>query len=427
MDEHKAKMTREEKSWILYDWANSVYATIMMAAVFPIYFSSTAGAAGQSGDYWWGIGTSVATAVVAILAPFIGALADFKGYKKKLFSLYLIIGLAFTLLSAVSDNWVLLLLGYILSHIGFSGSCLLYDSFLTDVTTPERMDKISGYGYAFGYIGGSTIPFLASIALIAFGENFGIGTSLAFKISVAIAVVWWGLFSIPFLKNVQQKYSVEKPKTATLKHAFAAVLQTAKKIFQNKSIFFFILAYFFYIDGVGTVISMSTSYGATLGLDSTGMILALLVTQIVAFPCSILFSTLSRKFGSLTMLRNAVYLYLVICIVGFVMGFGLEEGFFGTDVALVLFWILAGLVGTVQGGIQAISRSYYGKLVPPENSGEYFGFFDIFGKFAAVLGPALYALTKTRTGRSSLSILSIIPLFLIALVILIAGRKHLVK
>jgi UMF1 family MFS transporter len=189
-------------------------------------------------------------------------------------------------------------------------------------------------------------------------------------------------------------------------------------------VFFFILAYFFYIDGVGTIINMSTAYGTTLGLDSTGMILALMVTQIVAFPCSILFSSLSKKFGSLAMIRAAVGEYLLICIVGFIMGFGLEEAFFGVDTALTLFWILAFMVGTVQGGIQAASRSYFAKMIPPENSGEYFGFFDIFGKFASVLGPFLYAMVKDATGRSSVSILSIVLLFVIGLVILTAGRKH---
>ena len=456
----------------MYDWANSVYATIMMAAVFPIYFSNVAGAAGQQGDTWWSLGTSIATAVVAVLAPVMGALADFKGYKKKLFCAYLFLGLGATLFSAVFVNWRLLLVGYILSHIGFSGGNLVYDSFLTDVTTHERMDRISGLGYAFGYIGGSTIPFLASIALITFGENFGIDATLAIRISVVIAVLWWGAFSIPFLKNVHQKYGIEKPESGVLKETFLAVGRTAKKIVQNKSIFYYILAYFFYIDGVGTVISMSTAYGATLGLDATGMILALLVTQIVAFPCSIWFSKLTKKFGALRMITFAVLLYVCICSVGFVMGYNIERAeipvknealaSYGVtvenpnhipalDTALVeagvpedawkndsayvqaiatssiLFWVLAVMVGTVQGGIQAISRSYYGKLVPPENSGEFFGFFDIFGKFATVMGPLLYAAVKTLVGRSSIAILSIALLFLVALGFLIAGRKHLVK
>jgi len=279
------RLTRTEKSWIMYDWANSVYATIMMAAVFPIYFTNVADSAGQSGDYWWGIGTAAAMIIVALLAPIVGALSDFIGYRKKLFILFFALGVGFTLASAFFNNWVLLLLGYAISHIGFSGSCLVYDSFLAEVTEPNRMDKVSGYGFAFGYIGGSTIPFLISIALITFGGNFGIGSTLAIKLSVALAALWWGVFTIPFLLNIKQRYGIEKSQ-AVVRAAFAAVIHTAKMIIKDKKIFVFILAYFFYIDGVGTVINMSTSYGATLGLDTTSMILAG-STNLMGLPPSI--------------------------------------------------------------------------------------------------------------------------------------------
>ncbi len=417
-------MTRQEKSWILYDWANSVYATVMLAAVFPIYFTGMANEqlGNNSGDYWWSIGSTVAMATIAVLAPIVGAFADYKGYKKKIFIFFLFLGLAFTLYCGFTNNWVGMLIGHILSHIGFSGSCLVYDTFLTDVTSEDRVDTISSYGYAFGYIGGSTIPFIISILLIQF-----LDITLAIRISLVISVVWWGIFAIPMLKNVHQKHYMEKPEKGILKQTFINVGHTAKRIFQNKKIFWFVLAYFFYIDGVGTVINMSTSYGTTLGLDSVSMILALLVTQLVAFPCAILFSRFSQKYGSLRMLTFAVIMYFFICITGFIMGFGLEEGMFGIPVGQVLFWILAFMVGTVQGGIQAISRSHFSKMVPPENSGEFFGFFDIFGRFAAVIGPALYAFTRSTTGRSSFAILSIILLFLIALLILHTKRDILTQ
>jgi UMF1 family MFS transporter len=437
------KLTKGEKSWIMYDWANSVYATIMMAAIVPIYFSSVVEAAypvadgvtriaTQTGDYWWGIGTSLAMLVVALAAPIVGALSDFLGYRKKLFTAFFIIGVGFTLFAAIADSWVLLLIGYAVSHVGFSGANLIYDSFLPDVTTPERMDKISGYGFAFGYIGGSTIPFLIAIALVTFGEQlFGLTGYTPVKISVAITAVWWAVFTIPFMLNVKQLHGVPKPKgESVIKAAWSSVIATAKKIIGDKKILFFILAYFFYIDGVGTVINMATSYGAELGLNQTLMILALLVTQLVAFPCSILFASLSKKYGSFKMITGAVCLYLFICVIGFFMGISFEEQFFGVNsetVSTVLFWILAAMVGMVQGGIQATSRAYFAKLIPADNSGEYFGFFDIFGKFASVLGPMLYSLTKGVTGRSSYSILSIILLFAIALVILQAGKKYFAK
>jgi len=421
----KKRFSREEWSWIMYDWANSVYATIMMAAVFPIYFASVASAAGQDGDFWWGIASSAAMIIVAVLAPIVGAIADFKGYRKKVFNIFFIIGVGFTFASAFVGNWSLLLLGYAISHIGFSGSCLIYDSFLSEVTTPDRMDKVSGAGYAWGYIGGSTIPFLISIALIMFSETIGITETFAIQISVVLAAVWWGLFTIPFLKNVHQSYSIEKPKEFHMfQAAFSAAVVTAKKILKNKKILFYILAYFFYIDGVGTVILMSTVYGATLGLDATNMILALLMTQLIAFPCSIWFAALAQRYGSLNLIRGAVCIYLVICSVGFIMGFGLEQNLFGIETAVILFWILACMVGTVQGGIQAISRSYFCQMIPPENSGEYFGFFDIFGKFATVLGPLLYALVRGITGSPAYAILSIIVLFLLGLIMLGIGNKH---
>lgn len=425
----KSRFTKQEKSWILYDWANSVYATVMMAALCPIYFATVASNAGQSGDYWWGIGTSIAMVITAILAPIAGAFADYIGYKKRIFSAFLILGLVFTAISAITNSWIVLLIGYAVSHIGFSGSCLVYDSFLTDVTTKDNMDRVSSYGYAMGYVGGSTIPFIICIGLVmlsTFRPDI-LQEAAAYKLSIGIAVVWWGLFSIPFLKNVHQIHGLDKPSKGLIKNLFISIFQTAKKIVQNKGMFIFIIAYFFYIDGVGTVITMSTAYGETLGLNAVSMILALLVTQIVAIPCTIAFGNLSKKFGSLALIYYAVGTYLVICIVGFIMGYGLEENLFSVSVAQVLFWILAFLVGTVQGGIQAISRSYFAKLVPPDNSGEFFGFFDIFGKFAAVIGPALYALTKGITGRSSFSILSIVFLFIIALIILIGGRKHLIR
>ena len=423
------RFTKEERSWIMYDWANSVYATVVMAALCPIYFSMLAGAAGQSGDYWWGIGTSIGMIIIAVLSPVFGAFADYMGWKKRIFCGFLLLGLVFTAISAITNSWVVLLIGYAVSHIGFAGANLMYDSFLPDVTAEENVDRVSSYGYAMGYIGGSTIPFILCIGLVmlsTFRPDI-ITEVTAYKSSLSIAIVWWGVFSIPFLRNVRQKHGREKPQKGLIKETFRSIGRTAGKIVQEKRLLVFILAYFFYIDGVNTIIIISTAYGSVLGLDAVQMIVALLVTQIVAVPCSIAFGNLSKKVGSLSLIFFAVGVYLVICFIGFIMGFGLEENLFGIPTAQKLFWALALSVGTVQGGIQAISRSYFTKLVPPQNAGEFFGFFEIFGRFAAVMGPLLYSFTKGITGRSSFSILSIVILFLIALVILISGRKHLVK
>ncbi|KAF0092148.1 MAG: hypothetical protein FD141_332 [Fusobacteria bacterium] len=416
----KNKFTKLEKSWITYDWANSVYATIMMAAIFPVYFTSIVNDINGKGDMWWAIGTFIATLTMAVLAPILGAVADYKGMKKKLLIAFLGLGLSFTLFNAITDNWRLMLVGYVFSFIGFLGSSLIYDSFITDITTKERMDKVSSWGYAMGYFGGSTIPFLVAIGLIMTLES----KTIAVKSSLIIAVVWWTIFSIPMLINVKQKYYTEKAPGNIVVNTFKNIKKTMLDIWSDKKVLYFLLAYFFYIDGVNTVISMATAYGASLGLDTTGMILALLVTQLVAIPFAILFGRLAYRFGSLNLILTAVCVYIFICILGFVMGLGIEEGFLSISEALILFWILAILVGTSQGGIQALSRSYFGKLVPPERSTEYFGFYDIFGKFAAILGPGLYGLVKALTGRSSLSILAIIILFVTGAFFIIVNKRN---
>ena len=423
-DRSEKRFTKAEKSWIMYDWANSIYATNIMAAIFPIYFAMQAN---ETGNKLFGFAVSAAALVVAVLAPILGAIGDFSGMKKKLFAGFLVLGLVFTAVMAAFEDWRLMLVGFILSRIGFSGSCLFYDSFLTDVTTPERMDRVSSWGYAMGYIGGSTIPFIISIAVMLLMNQ----SVLSYKIAILIVVVWWAVFSIPFLKNVKQQYSVEDAPQALAKEAFRNAWKTFKDILKDKKILFFIIAYFFYIDGVDTIISMATNYGETLGLGAIGMILALLVTQIVAVPFSILFGNLAKKVGAMRMIAIAVCVYFVITILGFFMGFNIEQAELSggdIDAALklssTLFWILATLVGTVQGGIQALSRSYFGQLIPPERSNEYYGFLDIFGKFSCVIGPALYAATYAATGRASLGILSIIVLFFGGMVALFAGRKY---
>lgn len=424
MQEKKKRFSKVERAWILYDWANSIYATNIMAAIFPIYFAM---AATETGDKIYGFAVSAANLIVALLSPLLGAIGDFRGMKKKLFAAFLLIGLGFTVTMAVFDSWQLMLVGLVISRIGFSGSCLFYDSFLTDVTTPERMDKVSAWGYAMGYIGGSTIPFVLSIAiLLLMGQSV-----LSYKISILLVVVWWAVFSIPFLRNVEQVYCVDEPPRQLARAAFSNMAKTFRAILKDKRILCFIVAYFFYIDGVDTVISMATNYGTTLGLGTIGMILALLVTQIVAVPFSILFGNLAKKVGAIRVIAVAVSVYFVITILGFVMGFNIERAeLAGGDVeaairtSTVLFWVLATLVGTVQGGIQALSRSYFGQIIPPERSNEYFGFLDIFGKFSCVIGPALYSLVYTLTNRPSFSILSVILLFLAGGIALVCGRKH---
>ncbi|MCL1936254.1 MAG: MFS transporter [Defluviitaleaceae bacterium] len=419
------KFSKEERSWIMYDWADSVFSTIMLASVFPAFFVEMAG--GTGGSMWWAFGNSTARFIVGVFAPFVGSLIEFKSYKKRLLVMFIMLGVLFTFATSFIYTWQLLLVGYVFSRIFHAAAFQVYDSFLPDVTTKERMDRVSATAYAFGYIGGSTIPFAISIVLITFGGDFGIGTDLAVRISIVITAVWWGLFSIPVIKNVTHKHEKEIVKGKVFKSTVSKAFETAKKIWRNKGLRIFILGYFLYIDGVGSVIQMATAYGAEIGLSTQNMIFALFVTQIVAFPFSILFGKFAKSIGSINLIITSIIIYFFICIVGFTMGFGLEEEFFGIDTATILFFVLAILVGTVQGGIQSISRSTFGKLIPKEESGSYFGFFEIFSRFAAILGPGIYGLIFSLTGRPSFSILSIITLFFAGLVVMVYGRKHIIS
>lgn len=395
--------TRQEKSWILYDWANSAYSAIVSASVLPIFFKSMTKADGISShmaDSWWGYGTSTATLALAILAPILGTLGDYKNMKLRLFKIFLVIGIASTAALTVTSQWKAILILYMITIIGFSGANLFYDAFLVDVTTGDRMDRVSTYGFALGYIGGSTIPFVAAIALILFGPKIGVSAQLATQLSFLLTAVWWGAFSIPILKNVRQVYYIEHEPWMVI-NSFKRLMATFRGLSKHKPIFLFLLAYFFYIDGVNTIIHMATVFGDSVGVGSNSLLLALLVTQIVAFPCAILFGKLAKRFGSDKMILVGIVIYILICLLGYRLSSTVE------------FWILALLVATSQGGIQALSRSYFGKMIPKEKANEFFGFYDIFGKFAAIMGPALYGICSQLTGQSRYGVLSVMLLFFI--------------
>jgi len=395
--------TREEKSWILYDWANSAFSAIVAAIILPVFFQNVAqngGVSSVDSTAYWGYATSFGTLICAVLAPFLGTLGDFSGMKKKLFTAFMLLGVVCTFFLAITDSWQGLLLFYILGTLGFSGSCIYYDSFLLDVTDISRMDRVSSVGYGLGYIGGSTIPLIISLILIQFGESFGIATIPATKFSFILTAAWWLLFSIPMLRHVRQKHDI-KPDRNILAHTMRNMKHTLSMIISNKSVLFFLIAYFFYIDGVGTIIHMATVFGASCGLESMDMMVILLVVQIVAFPFAILYGKLAGRFGSRSMILFGISTYIVVCF----LGFNLKE--------MKDFLMLAVLVGTAQGGIQALSRSFYGKLVPAEEASEYFGFFDVFGKFSAVIGPALFGLVAQLTGITNYGVLAVMFMFLL--------------
>ena len=406
----KQKMTKIEKSWILYDVASSAFSMILTATI-PIYFRSLATANGVSATHAtsiWGTSTSIAILILALLAPVLGALADYENTKKKIFVFFLCLaiggGFAFTL----APNWIVFLVFFIVSRIGYSACNILYDSMLIDVTDDEKMDRISSYGYAMGYIG-SCIPFILGILLILL-KPFGLSTVLATQLSFVITMVWWLALTVPLLKNVKQTHFL-RPKKNVIRHSFRRLGFTFLKMKRNRSLLYFIIGYFFYIDGVYTIISMATSYGGEVGIDSTQMILALLISQFVAFPCAIASAKLAAKFGTLTIIKGYIICYSIICI----FGYGLSSA---TE-----FWILAVAVGMCQGGIQALSRSYFGKLIPKKEASEYFGFFDIFGKFADFMGPLIISLCALLLGNSKYGVLSLIVLFIIGFILISKSEK----
>lgn len=399
-------LTKQELSWALYDWANSAYSMTITSSVLPMYFKSVAEAGGMSSSNstaLWGYTISLSTLVVSMLAPILGTIADYKGNKKKFFKTFFSVGvLATTLLAFVpANNPILLLICYGFTLVGFSGTNIFYDAFLVDVTTKERMDKVSSSGFALGYIG-STIPFIISIAVVLLSQMkiLPISLPIACKITFLITAVWWLVFTIPILKNVNQVYYIE-PEKEPIKKSFERLLKTLKAIKSHKNIFIFLIAYFFYIDGVDTIIGMASSYGTDLGISMVSLLIILLLTQFVAFPFTILYGRLAEKVGAKKLLYVGIITYIIICIYGY---------FITTTLG---FWILAMAVGSAQGGIQAISRSFFGKMVPKENANEFFGFYNIFGKFAAIIGPFLVAIITQATGQTRNGILSLIVLFVI--------------
>ncbi|MBT2569872.1 MFS transporter [Planococcus sp. ISL-110] len=405
------KFSKEEKSWALYDWGNSAYSIIITTAVFPIYYKASATEAGVSlsdSTAYLGYTIAIFTFILAMIGPILGTIADYEGMKKKFFTAFFLLGTISTALLAFvpSDNWLLMLICYVFAALGATGANLFYDAFIVDVTTEKRMNSVSAFGYGLGYIG-STIPFLISIAIILLAQNevLPISTITASRIAFLITAVWWACFSIPMFRHVKQRYYIEREPNP-VHQSFKRLGKTIREIRQYRALFLFLIAYFFYIDGVGTIISLSTAYGTDLGLSATNLLIVLFVTQVVAAPFAILYGRLANRFTGKKMLYVGICVYIVVCIYAFFLE------------TITDFWILAMLVATSQGGIQALSRSYFGKLVPKENSNEFFGFYNVFGKFAAITGPLLVAVTSQVTGNSSMGVFSLVILFVIGLIVL---------
>lgn len=398
--EERRQRRLREISWILYDCGNSAYTLTMDAAIFPLYFGLMAGASTITLGFY----KSLAGFLIAIMSPILGTIADYKGYKMKFFIFFNTLGALTTALLGIFPitDWNFLLLIFILSNIGYSASNVFYDAFLVDVTTDERMDKLSARGFAYGYIA-SVIPFLISLAILFVQgqENFA-----AYRLTFLICAFWWTACSLPMYKYVKQIHYIEHdPKP--IRQSFLRIFQTFREMKNYRYILIFLLSYFFYIDGVNTIIKMVVPFSQdVLGAEHFNALVLLgilLVIQIIAFPCSLLFGVLAKHFGSLTMIRVGALIYLISTILA--SGISQMWHVFALGVSIAF----------AQGGIQALSRSYFAQIIPKHKSNEFFGFYNVVGKFTAILGPFLMSVIGTVTGNVNLTIWGVIPLFIIGL------------
>jgi len=399
--------TKLEKSWIYYDIGNSAF-TMMVSTLFPIWFDSLADAAGLSNSQYlgyWSYATSVATILVALLGPVCGAIADNKGFKKPMFTTVLFAGAVGCALLGVVPHWLAYLIIYVISKVTYQISLVFYDAMLTDVTTPERMDLVSSQGYAWGYIG-SCIPFICALVLYVLGLKGIMPERIASALACILVACWWVGVSVPLLKNYTQKYYVESSAGA-IGEAFRRIGATLKRIFKHeRKIFYFLIGFFFYIDGVYTIIDEAVAIGKTLGLDTIGLLVILLLTQVVAFAFSTLFGKLSEKYDSVLLISVCIGGYTFVAIFALFMK------------TLWQFGIMAFVVGMFQGAIQALSRSYYAQIIPAENSGEYFGLYDICGKGAAFFGTTLVGATVLLTNSVNIAVATLAILFALGFIFL---------
>lgn len=422
--------TKKEWSYIFYDWAESCFTVIVQAFIFPmLYGLLSRGLVGA--ESLFGMLVSLISLSVAVLSPILGTVADYRGYKKRFFLGFFVLGIVFTFLigcyPADPALWWMVLIPYALASIGYAGTNVFYDSFIVDVTGDERMDAVSTTGYAFGYIGGSTIPLILAIVLLQvlpgmaeggrlslLGVSFPYDVYTGFRAAFFMTGAWWLAFAIPFLKNVRQEYGIE-PEPKLLANSFKRLAHTFADVKRYKAVFIFLGAYFLYIDGVHTVIAMAVPFATNAIAEVTPenatatLLPILLAIQVAAFFFALLFARLSKTFRTRTLLFVTIAVYCVIAVFALFV------------TRIVHFWILGMLVATSQGAVQSLSRSYYGKIIPKEMTNEFFGFYTVFGRFAAVLGPALVGgisllvlntVGNVEGGTMRYGVLSLIVLFI---------------
>ena len=403
--------TKTVLSWAFYDWANSAYATTVMAGFFPIFFKQywSAGADVHTSTFHLGAANSLASIIVALLAPVLGSIADQWGSKKKFLLFFAVMGMVMTgsLGLVAKGEWLAALFLYVFANIGFAGGNVFYDSLIVSIVEKKKMDFVSALGYSLGYLGGG-ILFGINVLMTLKPDLFGLTSAVeAVRLSFLSVAVWWAVFSIPiFLFVKEPKLHAEQSVAKVITAGLRQLSSTFREIRRLRHIFLFLIGYWCYIDGVDTTVIMAVDYGLSLGFDQTVLIKALLLTQLIGFPAAILFGKIGEKLGTKTGIFIGISVYVMVAFWGFFMKDQSE------------FYVLAIAVGLVQGGVQSLSRSFFGKLIPEENAGEFFGFYNMLGKFAAVLGPFLMGMTSLLTGNARYSIFAIIFLFVVGAFIL---------
>jgi UMF1 family MFS transporter len=403
--------TKKVVSWALYDWANSAYATTVMAGFFPLFFKQywSAGTDVTTSTFQLGMANSVASSVVAFLSPLLGAIADKGSVKKKFLVFFTTMGVVMTgsLPLVAKGDWEIAVIIYMIANVGFASGNIFYDSLIVSVAGEKKVDFVSALGFSLGYLGGGLL-FALNVAMTLSPPTFGLtDASMAVRVSFLTVALWWALFSIPLFLFVDEPKAVDR---SAGWRAAAAGFQQLKATFHEirklRIVFLFLIGYWLYIDGVHTIIRMAVDYGISLRLDSRSLIVALLITQFVGFPAAIIFGKIGEKVGAKTGISIGICVYIAATLWGFMMRHEWE------------FFALAIAVGLVQGGVQSLSRSFYTRLIPGSKAAEFFGFYNMLGKFAAVIGPFLMGFVSVTTGNPRYAILSLLLLFISGVIVL---------
>lgn len=388
----------------MYDWANSAFATTVMAGFFPIFFKQywAAGMAASESTFWLGMANGVSGLLVAVMAPVLGAVADQCGAKKRLLIFFTLLGVVMTagmyFVSHGMWQWAAWL--YLLAGVGFSAGNIFYDALLTDVSVRAELDRNSALGYGLGYLGGG-ILFAMNVLATSHPAWFGLtDTHMAVRLSFASVAAWWALFSLPLIFWVHEPQVHVRDSVGTLIRAgIGQFSDTFRHVRALRTVWIFLIAYWLYIDGVGTIARMALDYGLSLGFDAGILISALLITQFIAFPSALVFGRIGERFGARSGILIGIGIYCILCVWSVFMKDAHD------------FYWLAGISGLVMGGVQSLSRSMYARLIPQSQAGEFFGFYNMMGKFAAILGPLLMAIVSLATGSNRLAVLSVVILF----------------